>query len=85
MIIDSIDALSSDSEKEISSTIAATEQYLNGLLKDKQHFKRAYVAICVKLFQVTCRLPYQSISWIIYIGVASDVINALCASLATSR
>ena len=84
-IIKAISALSSDNEEDICSTITVVETYLNKLSKDKRHFKRAYVAVCTKLFELTCRLPYQSMLWILHVGVASDVINMLCTCLATSR
>ena len=84
-VIEAISTLSSDNEEEICSTISAVEEYLNGLLYDKRHFKRAYVAICTKIFEVTCQFPYHRMYWLVHMGVASDVINTLCTCLATSR
>lgn len=83
--IEAISVLSSDNKEGLCSTISAVEKYLNGLLEDERHFKRAYVAICTKVFELTCRLPYECISWLIYVGVTSDVINTLCTCLVTSR
>lgn len=84
-VIEAISALSFDNNKEICSTISTVEDYLNGLLYDKRHFNRAYVAICTKLFELTCQLPYECVSWLIYVGLPSDVINTLCVCLSTSR
>ena len=84
-VIEAISTISSDNEKELHTAISAAEEYLNGLLYDKRHFKRAYVAICTKIFEVTCQLPYHCVSWLVHVGVASDVINTLCTCLATSR
>lgn len=84
-IVEAISAMSSDNEKEICSTISAVEEYLNRLLNDRRQFKRAYVAICTKMFELTCRLPYQCVSWLVYVGVSSEVITTLCTCLTTSR
>jgi len=84
-IIETLSALSSDNEEQICLAINVVKNYLHRLSEDKRHFRRVYVAVCTKLFELTCRLPYQSMSWIVYVGVSSDVINTLCACLATSR
>ena len=84
-IIEAIAVLSSGNDKEASTTISAVEEYLNGLVHDKQHFRRAYIAICTKIFELTCQLPYQCLSRLIHVGGLSDVINTLCTCLTTSR
>jgi len=84
-VIEAISTLSSDNDEEICSTISTVEEYLNGLLNNKQHFKRAYVAICTKIFELTCQWPFHRMSWLVYLGPSSDVINTLCTCLATSR
>ena len=83
-VIEAISSLSSDNEKEICSTISTVEEYLNGL-NDKHNLKRACVAICTKVFELTCQFPYHRMSWLVYVGLCSDVINTLCTCLATSR
>ena len=84
-VIEAISTLSSDNDNEICSILTAVQEYLNGLECDKRLFKRAYVAICTKIFELTCELPYHYICWLVHAGVASDVINTLCACLVTSR
>lgn len=84
-IIEAISVLSSDNDKEACSTISAAEEYLNGLLYDRQNFKRSHIAICTKILELTCQLPYQYLSRLIHVGASSEVINTLCTCLTTSR
>lgn len=88
-VIEAISTLSSGessgNEKDICSTISNVEEYLNRLLlNDRRKFNMAYVAICTKIFELTCDIPYQRLSWLVHVGVSTEVFNALCTCLATS-
>jgi len=65
--------------------IKVAQRCLKRLQNDKRHFPRVYAAICVKIFQLTCDLPYQEVSKLMSLAPPNDVIVTLCACIASSR
>ena len=65
--------------------IIAAKKCLTRLQTDKRHFSRVYAAICAKIFQLTCDLPYQEVSELVSLAPPDDVIIMLCACIANSR
>jgi len=65
--------------------ITAAQKCLNRLKMDKKHFSRVYAAICAKIFQLTCNLPYQEVSKLVSMAPPDDVIVTLCTCITSSR
>jgi len=78
-----IDDLTTFTDGQEAITVA--QKCLKQLQTDKRQFSRVYAAICVKIFQLTCDLPYKEVSKLMNMAPPDDVIVTLCTCIASSR